>query len=145
MNIKQVLHDTVLVKIKRQPYEVVTKSGIILTGIEQDYFIAEVVMIGPGKWELNKETNQEEFIPTTLEPGDMIVLEKNFHHIFNVHERHRIDRTVEIKQSDDEYDYYLTKFQDCYLKFDNAEEANSTEIFGELYSVMAAKEAVKRK
>jgi len=144
MKINKVLHDNIVVKIKRQPTELTTKSGIILTGIEQDYYIAEVVMVGPGKWELNKTANKEEFIPTTLVPGDMVILEKNFHHVFDVRRRDRVDHTIEIEQSEDGYDVYLTKAEDCYLKFENPEEAKNTELYGELYSIMAVKEAVKK-
>ena len=144
MRIKKVLHDNILVKIKKQAKELITKSGIIITGIEQDFFIAEVVMVGPGKWQKNKNTQKDEFIPTTIKVGDMVVLEKNFHHVFDIRERNRIDHTIEIEKSDLDYDYYLTKAEDCYLKFDNPEDAKNTEVYGELYSIMSVKEVVKR-
>lgn len=144
LKIKQVLHNNLVVKIKKQPTELKTKSGLYITGIEQDFFIAEVVLAGPGKWDINKETEKEEFYPMTLNPGDVVVLEKNFHHIYDTRRRDRIDHTIEVEQGQDEYDYFLTKAEDCYLKFENPEEAKNAEVYGELYSVMAIKEAVAR-
>jgi co-chaperonin GroES (HSP10) len=144
MRISRVLHDNLVVKIKRQPTELKTKSGLYITGIEQDFYIAEVILTGPGKWDINKETGKEEFYPVVIKPGDVVVLEKNFHHIYDARHRDRIDHTIEVEQGQDEYDYYLTKAEDCYLKFENPEAAKDAEVYGELYSVMAVREAVAR-
>ena len=144
MKISQVLHDNIVVKIKRETALMRTKSGLYITGIEQDFHVAEVILTGPGKWQLNKETEKEEFIPTTIKPGDWVVLEKNFHHIFDVRKRDRVDHTIEVDKGSDDFDYFLTKAEDCYLKFDSVENALDSEVFGELYSVMAVKDAVAR-
>ena len=74
LRIKKVLHDNVLVKIKRQPEIMITKSGLFITGVEQDFYIATVIMVGPGKWKINEDTKKEEFVSSTIEVGDVVVL-----------------------------------------------------------------------
>jgi len=145
MKISRVLHDNIVVKIKHSPAEYITKSGIFITGIEQDFFIAEIVLTGPGRWELNKQTEKEEFIPITLIPGDRVILERNFHHVYDVRRRDRVDHMLQVDRTiDDEYDYFLVKADDCYLKLNNPADADEIEVHGEMYSILTVKESVAR-
>lgn len=139
------LNDSVLVRMENKPDEVITKTGIYIAGIEQDYYIAEVIAVGPGSWEFNKETEKEEFIPTDVQPGDIVVMEKNFHHVYDFKNRNRVENTVQVDTSDDKkYNYYITKSKDIYLKFDSMEETQNIDLYGELYSVMSVKPSVNR-
>lgn len=134
------LNDTVLIKMKRKSSEIITSSGIIIRGVEQDFHVAEVVAKGPGKWQENKSTGKDEFITVDCEVGDVIVIEKNFYHEYDATTRNRVENTIDIPKMDDEFfTYHLTKDKDVYLKFDNWEEADSFKVYGELYSIMQPK------
>ena len=138
------LNDNVLIRMKNKPDEVITKTGLYIAGVEQDYYIAEVIAVGPGIWRYNKK-GKEIFIPTEVEPGDIVVLEKDFYHIYDWKNRNRVEDTIRVDKSDDkEYTYYLTKSKDIYFEFDSWEEAESLDLYGELYSVMEVKPSVNR-
>jgi len=139
------LNDNVLIRMKNKSDEVITKTGLYIVGVEQDYYIAEVIAVGPGIWKYNSESKKEKFIPTEVEPGDIVVLEKDFYHIYDWKNRNRVEDTIRVDKSDDkEYTYYLTKSKDIYFEFDSWEEAESLDLYGELYSVMEVKPSVNR-
>lgn len=136
MNLR-LLNDAVLIKVKKGPQELTTKSGIILRGVEHDFFVAEVVSKGPGKWHYDYAKDTEEFVTVDCEVGDVVIVEKNFYHEYhNRKDRQRVENTTLVEELEDEnFKYYLTKDKDIYLKFESWTEADEFAVMGELYSI----------
>jgi hypothetical protein len=137
----EVLKDKVLIRIPKTSNDVLLRSGIYLAGIEQDFRLAEVVAINPQGFYFN-ERGIKMYIE--FKPGDWVILEKNFHHEYDISRRVRIDQTQLVDQ-DETHDYFITLMQDILLYTvpnDDGTLTLPTDIMGELYSIIEKK--VKR-
>lgn len=150
----KLLHDNVLIKIKKQNnLELVTASGIVLANVEQDTNVAIIVQLPELDYYYEDEKQPDGTIEikkrwiSDLNPGDAVVMEKDFHHDYDWHYRNKIDHTISVKDiQDDEYDYYLTKYRDILGKFDSIEDVEqfgNGSVYGELYTTIAPKQ-IKR-
>jgi co-chaperonin GroES (HSP10) len=134
--IGKLLNDNIVVRIKKESNEYTTASGIYISGVEHDFLSAEVVQVPDPPFYYDEETDTKLHID--LQVGDTVVLEKNFHAVYNIEARNRVEHTV-LLRSDDEYNYYITKYKDILLKSSD-DDANGVEIkglvVGTLYPIM---------
>jgi len=132
--------DNVLIKRQKQSDDIITPTNIILRNVEHDFFTGEVVDVGPGYWDFNKETREEEFYSVNCSIGDFVVIEKNFHHVYNIEMRERVENCIKLNfMTDEDCEYWIVKSRDIHLKFDNKEEMDNFQVLGTLYSIIEPK------
>jgi co-chaperonin GroES (HSP10) len=131
----KLLHDNILVRIKKETNEYTTASGIYISGVEHDFVTAEIVKLPELTYYFGEDDKK---LPIDVKVGDIVVLEKNFHHVYNIESRNRIDHTFFLNQ-DEEYNYYLTKYSDILLVSTEENEDGvklTGPVIGTLYSIM---------
>ena len=151
----EVKNDNILVRVPEARDEYKTQSGIWLMGVEHDFLVAEVVLTPSlgGYYYTGGYNGQEgrykkdSWVPFDIKAGDVVVLERNFHHIYDATRRDRVDHTFRwVEGGDSEYDYFITKYEDVYWKYELAEGETIKDIphiHGELFSIMQPKQVAR--
>lgn len=141
MPVTRVLNDNILIKVLKEidQEEMRTSGGLWMIGIEQDVYMGQVVMCNSHYYD-----DDGKRVNIQCRPGDTVVFEKNFHHVYDIQKRNRIDHTMLVDDSKNDYNYYITKYQDIYLTETDEEEGSiqvnsARDIFGTLYSIMHKK------
>ena len=119
----------VFLKIKKEEDgEMITRSGIYIAGVEQDYFIGEIVSVGSYAYDEKNGTKNID-----LATGDRVLFEKNWHNVYDIENRNRIDHFIKILE-DEDYNYYLGHYEDVLLKSNT-----DAKMYGELFSIINKK------
>ena len=122
----QPVNDHLLVKVKKKNY--ITSSGIFLAGVEDDYLAGEVIAVGNDTYD-----DKGDFLPMDVKVGDYIVFEKQFHHVYDISRRDRIDHTVAL-EDEGEYDVVVTTIKDVYFIVEDKAAFEDKFVHGQLFS-----------
>lgn len=153
----RLLNGNVLIKIRKPAAHLQTKSGIIIAGVEQDTNTAIVVAIPEERVYTTTPRDQygtperdEHGNPLEVKRridfnvGDKVLMEKRFHHDYDVYHRDRIDHTVPVNHhmpKDEVYDYFITHVDDIYGIITG--DVGDGDLMGELYSIEPPKTVQK--
>lgn len=137
------LNENVLIRAPKHQQNNKTNSGIVIAMVEQDIMYGEVLKVGPGCWRETQEwymekdeNNKKVFRYVDVVPGDLVVWDKTFFHIYNLKERNRVENSV-LLEEDEEYFYYLVRANDILLTMDSYDEVKN--IHGYLFSACSPK------
>lgn len=149
----RLLNGNVLIKIRKPGATLQTKSGIIIAGVEQDTNKAIVVDIPEERVYITTPRDQygtperdEHGQPLEVKRhidfnvGDKVLMEKRFHHEYDIHHRDRIDHTISVnhlmpkdREDAEVYDYFITHADDIYGVVTG--EIGDGDLLGELYTI----------